>query len=117
MHTAAPSHPKGTIMKTLIIASLLAVSAFSAAADTGNGETYGQTSPALDSTLSRAEVMADAREASARGMIAYGEVSPSFPSASASPVSTAEVAQELRTALHEGTIKHGDIENPSRYHH
>lgn len=104
-------------MKTLIITSLLAVSAFSATADTGNGETYGQTAPAFDSTLSRAEVMAEAREASARGLIAYGEASPSFPSDSASPVSTAEVAQELRTALHEGTIKHGDIENPSRYHH
>lgn len=104
-------------MKTLIIASLLAVSAFSANADSGNGETYGQTSPAIDSTLSRAEVMADAREASRMGWIAYGEAAPSFQYASVSPVSPEEVALELRTALHEGTIKQGDIENPSRYHH
>lgn len=104
-------------MKTLIITSLLTVSAFSATADSGNGETYGQTSPATGGTWSRAEVIADARQASDMGLIAYGEVSPSFQSASASSVSTAEVALELRTALHEGTIKHGDIENPSRHHH
>ena len=104
-------------MKSLIITGILAASSLTSFAGSSNGETYGQTSPALDSNLSRAEVVADMRDARDSGLIAYGEFSSPFQSGSAGAVSTAEIVMELRTALHEGTIKIGDLENPSRHHH
>jgi hypothetical protein len=117
MHTAALLYPEGNIMKSLIITSILTVGSLAAFADSGNGETYGHNLPVLENSLSRGEVIADAREAIDKGLIAYGEFSGPFQSDSESPLSTAEIAMELQTALHEGTIKHGDIENPSRHHH
>jgi hypothetical protein len=66
-------------MKSLVIATLLATSAFAASAMQGNGEIYGfdTASATAGASKTRAEVMAELEQAKAAGTIAYGESSAS----------------------------------------
>lgn len=60
-------------MKTLIFASLLAVTSVSALAQSGNGETWGHNPPTTGEAKTRVEVLAELRKAKANNSIAYGE--------------------------------------------
>lgn len=66
-------------MKSLVIATLLASTAFAASAMPGNGEIYGHDKAAATSmtaaSKTRAEVVAELREAQNAGTLAYGEFS------------------------------------------
>ncbi len=62
-------------MKSFVIATLFASAAFAASAMSGNGETYGQDAAPTGASLTRAEVVAELREAQAAGTLAYGESS------------------------------------------
>jgi hypothetical protein len=65
----------GTTMKSFVIATLFASTALAASAMSGNGETYGQDAGLTGASKSRAEVIAELREAQAAGTLAYGESS------------------------------------------
>ncbi len=66
-------------MKSLVIATMLATTAFAASAMSGNGEIYGHDKAAATSmteaSKTRAEVVAELREAQNAGTLAYGEFS------------------------------------------
>lgn len=64
-------------MKSLVIATLFATTAFAASAMSGNGEIYGHDSAAASQGASktRADVIAELRQAQAAGALAYGEAS------------------------------------------
>lgn len=81
-------------MKNLLIASVLAVTALGASAQTVNQETYGQTGPTFKSTLTRTEVVADLRAAQASGTIAFGEHSAVASAPAPSDLSRAQVKHE-----------------------
>lgn len=81
-------------MKNLLIASLLAITALGASAQTVNQETHGQTGPTFKSALSRAEVVADLRAAQASATIASGEHSAVASAQPASGLSRAQVKHE-----------------------
>ncbi len=60
-------------MKSFVIATLLASTAFAASAMSGNGEIYGFDKAPAGASKTRAEVVAELREAQAAGTIAYGD--------------------------------------------
>lgn len=60
-------------MKTLLVAGILAITAVSAFAEPGNGETWGHQVTSSGPSLTRAQVLAELREAQANNTIAYGE--------------------------------------------
>ncbi|MDP2405840.1 DUF4148 domain-containing protein [Hydrogenophaga sp.] len=60
-------------MKTLIVAGLLAITSVAALAESGNGETWGHNVASSGPSLTRAQVVAELREAQANNTIAYGE--------------------------------------------
>ena len=87
-------------MKSLVIATLLATTAFAASAMSGNGEIYGHDTAAASTGASktRAEVVAELRQAQAAGTMAYGESSIKKPAASLSAgdrLTRAEVHMEV----------------------
>jgi hypothetical protein len=95
-------------MKSLVIAAVLASSAFAASAQSGNGEIYGFDREAPTSTKSRAEVVAELREAQAAGTIAYGEADikriNARPAPSRSQLTRAEVRMEVAQLAAEGKL-------------
>ncbi|QCB46412.1 DUF4148 domain-containing protein [Hydrogenophaga sp. PAMC20947] len=63
-------------MKSFVIATLLATTAFAASAMPGNGQIYGfDTVSTSGASKTRAEVIAELRQAQAAGTLAYGESS------------------------------------------
>ena len=62
-------------MKSFVIATMLAATAFAASAMSGNGEIYGHDASPTGASMTRAEVVAELREAQAAGTLAYGESS------------------------------------------
>ena len=87
-------------MKSIVIATLLATTAFAASAMSGNGEIYGQDTAAATTGASktRTEVVAELRQAQAAGTLAYGEsslkrVKPAMPAANR--LTRAEVRMEI----------------------
>ena len=88
-------------MKSFVIATLFASTTLAASAMSGNGETYGQDAGPTSVSMSRAEVIAELREAQAAGTLAYGESSlkrdQSVMSA-ASRLTRAEVRMDLAEA-------------------
>jgi len=95
-------------MKSLVIATLLAASAFSASAMSGNGETYGQVQEDFVSTKTRAEVIAELREAQAAGTIAYGDADikrfNARPAPSTSTLTRADVLMEVADLAAQGKL-------------
>ena len=95
-------------MKSLAIATLLAASAFSASAMSGNGETYGQVDENFVSTKTRAEVVAELREAQAAGFVAYGNIDAqrfiNRPAPSTSTLTRAEVLMEVADLAAQGKL-------------
>ena len=88
-------------MKSFFIATLFASTALAASAMPGNGETHGQDAAPTGASLTRAEVVAELREAQAAGTLAYGESSlkrdqPVMPAASR--LTRAEVRMDLAEA-------------------
>lgn len=95
-------------MKSLIITTILAASAFAASAQSGNGETYGHNSPTVGTSLTRAEVLADLREALNMDAIAYGDLAQAE-STNGRAVSREKVTADLRAAQEAGTIRFGEM--------
>ncbi|AOW11577.1 hypothetical protein LPB72_22855 [Hydrogenophaga crassostreae] len=96
-------------MKSLVIATLLAATAFSASAMSGNnGELYPQDQDNFVSTKTRAEVIAEMREARAAGTIAYGDADikriNARPAPSTSTLTRAEVLMEVADLAAQGKL-------------
>ena len=105
-------------MKSLFIATVLASSAFAASAMSGNGEIYGFDHEASGPSKTRAEVVAELREAQATGSIAYGNIdgkrSVTHQAASTSTLTPAEVRMEaaelaLGGKLYSNSQSHGSM--------
>ena len=88
-------------MKSLVIAAVLASSAFAASAMSGNGEIYGFDRETPTSTKTRAEVVAELREAQAAGTIAYGEADIKRINARPSPVKSLLTRADVRMEVAE----------------
>ena len=96
-------------MKSLVIATLLAATAFSASAMSGNnGELYPQDQDNFVSTKTRAEVIAELREAKAAGTIAYGDADikriNARPAPSTSTLTRAEMRMEVAELAAQGKL-------------
>lgn len=95
-------------MKSFVIATLLASSAFAASAMSGNGEIYGFDKAPTGVSKTRAEVVAELREAQAAGTIAYGEADikrqNARHNAPASQLTRAEVRMEVADLAAEGKL-------------
>lgn len=94
-------------MKSFVIATLLATTAFAASAMSGNGEIYGQDAAPTGVSKTRAEVVAELREAQAAGTLAYGESSSKQDQqavSSDSRLTRAEVRMELSELGKNGAV-------------
>ncbi len=80
-------------MKNLIIASLMAVTSLGAMANSSIGENWGQDMVRNGPGLTRAQVVAELREALGNGTIAYGEATPASNSA---PLTSALTRRQVR---------------------
>ena len=94
-------------MKSIVFATLLASTTFAASAMSGNGEIYGQdtAAAAAGASKTRAEVVAELRQAQAAGTLAYGESSIKKPVASLSAgdrLTRAEVRMEVSELRQKG---------------
>ncbi|QCB47201.1 DUF4148 domain-containing protein [Hydrogenophaga sp. PAMC20947] len=95
-------------MKSLVIATLLASTAFAASAMSGNGEIYGFDKAPVGPSKTRAEVVAELREAQAAGTIRYGDADIKRHNArltpSTSQLTRAEVRMEVAELAAEGEL-------------
>ncbi len=95
-------------MKSFVIATLLASTAFAASAMSGNGEIYGFDQAPTGPSKTRAEVVAELREAQAAGTIVYGEADIKRRDArqvpSSSQLTRAEVRMEVAELAAEGKL-------------
>lgn len=97
-------------MKSLVIATLLASTAFAASAMPGsrNGQTYGFDQSVSGPSKTRAEVVAELREAQAAGTIRYGDADIKRHNArltpSTSQLTRAEVRMEVAELVAEGEL-------------
>jgi hypothetical protein len=102
-------------MKSFVIATLLASTAFAASAMSGNGEIYGFDQAPAASAKTRAEVLAELREAQAAGTIAYGNVdikrNGARQTASSSQLTRSEVRMEVAELAAEGKLFLNDNSN------
>lgn len=94
-------------MKSIVIATLLATTAFAASAMSVNGEIYGQdtAAAAAGASKTRAEVVAELRQAQAAGTLAYGESSlkrEQGTMSKANSLTSAEVRMELAERANDG---------------
>ena len=106
-------------MKSFVIATLFATTAFAASAMSGNGEIYGYDTAAASTSASktRAEVVAELRQARAAGTLAYGESSIKAPVASMAAgnrLTRAEVRMEV-SELRQNGARFGQGSNSSIY--
>jgi hypothetical protein len=83
-------------MKSLVIATILAASAFAASAMSGNGEIYGQDKERFVSTKTRAEVVTELRAAVAAGTIASGDADLQRHQARSAPATSSLTRAEVR---------------------
>jgi hypothetical protein len=106
-------------MKSFVIAAVLASSAFAASAMSGNGEIYGFDRETPTSSKTRAEVVAELREAQAAGEIAYGEADikriNARPAPSKSQLTRAEVRMEVAELAAQGKLFHTNNDNGGIY--
>ncbi|MDM7948939.1 DUF4148 domain-containing protein [Hydrogenophaga sp.] len=86
---------KGTTMKTFAIAALLAASSFAASAQSAIGDLPFQNDVKLESNKSRAEVIAELRQAQAQDLISYGDVHKPALQSSTSKLTRAEVEMQV----------------------
>ncbi|QCB45561.1 DUF4148 domain-containing protein [Hydrogenophaga sp. PAMC20947] len=97
-------------MKSLVIATLLASTAFAASAmpGNGNGEIYGFDKAPSGPSRTRAEVVAELREAQATGTIRYGNVDLKRHNARLTPsnsqLTRAEVREDVAELAAEGEL-------------
>ncbi len=95
-------------MKSFVIATLLASTAFAASAMSGNGEIYGFDNAPAGASKTRADVVADLREAQAAGTIAYGNADikrrDARQPATTSRLTRAEVRMEVAELAAEGKL-------------
>ena len=95
-------------MKSFVIASVLASTAFAASAMSGNGEIYGIDQAPTGPSKTRAVVVAELREAQAAGTIAFGEADikrlAARQTAPTSQLSRAEVRMEVAELAAEGKL-------------
>jgi hypothetical protein len=98
-------------MKTLLIAGLLAITSVAAVAESGNGETWGHQVASSGPSLTRAQVIAELREAQANNTIAYGEHASKHiaPAPSPSMLTRREVRNEVLALRKAGQLPvHGE---------
>jgi hypothetical protein len=88
-------------MKSLIIATLFAASAFTASAMSGNGEIYGQDKEDFVSTKTRAEVVAELHAAQDAGTIRYGDADIQRHQARSAPSTSTLTRAEVREVVAE----------------
>jgi hypothetical protein len=95
-------------MKSLIIATLFAASAFTASAMSGDGGYRGNTEDQFSASKTRAEVIAELREAQAAGTIAYGDANIRRHEARRAPsnstLTRAEVRKEVAELAAQGNL-------------
>ncbi len=93
-------------MKSFAIATVLAISAFSASAGSPfvHGEIYPPADNTVTSSKTRADVLAELRAAQATGLVAYGEFDSRTVAAKPSPskLTRAEVRMELADLARDG---------------
>jgi hypothetical protein len=102
-------------MKSFVIATLLASTAFAASAMSGNGQIYGFDAAAetTGASKTRAEVVAELRQAQAAGTLAYGESS-SKREKHAMPAANGLTRAEVRMELAElGKDGAGFVQGPN----
>ena len=108
LHVAALQPIQGTTMKSFVIASVLATTAFAASAMSGNGEIYGFDQTPAGPSKTRAEVVAELREAQAAGTIAFGDADikriDARQKAPTSQLTRAEVRMEVAELAAEGKL-------------
>lgn len=92
-------------MKTLIIASALALTSVASFAGTTNGETWGQQTSASGPSLTRAQVVADLQTAQVNQTMAYGEhAAPDMIPAASSTLLRRSVRQAVVSQRHVGQL-------------
>ena len=95
-------------MKSFVIASVLATTAFAASAMSGNGEIYGFAQTPAGPSKTRAEVVAELREAQPAGTISFGDADikriDARQKAPTSQLSRTEVRMEVAELAAEGKL-------------
>lgn len=106
-------------MKSFVIATLLASTAFAASAMSGNGEIYGFDNAPTGASKTRAEVVAELREAQAAGTIFYGDAyikrNEALRTPPASQLTRAEVRMEVAELAAEGKLFLNNSSNSGIY--
>jgi hypothetical protein len=103
-------------MKTLIVAGLLAITSVAAVAESGNGETWGHNVASSGPSLTRAQVVAELREAQANNTIAYGEhASKHTTRPSVSVLMRRQVRDEVLTLRKAGQLSVSGESSPGDY--
>lgn len=84
-------------MKNLIVAGLMAITSLGAMANSDIGEAWGQNAVSSGPSLTRAQVIAELREAQVNGTIVYGEATPTFNATpSTSTLTRRQVREEVQ---------------------
>lgn len=92
-------------MKNLIVAGLMAVTSLGAMANSNIGEAWGQDAVSGGPGLTRAQVIAELREAQANGTIAYGEATPTSNATSlTSTLTRRQVREEVQALRRAGQL-------------
>lgn len=103
-------------MKTLIVAGLMAITSVTALAQSGNGETWGQSVTSNGPGLTRAQVVAELHEALVNNTIAYGELASNHNAApSVSVLSRRQVVEEVLALRKAGKLHINGERSPGDY--
>ncbi len=100
-------------MKTAHAIAIVASLTVAGASQAEGPAPFSDWPEAVSSTLTRAQVVADLREAQRLGQISHGEIAVQTATPEQSTRSRAQVVAELREAQRLGLMSHGEIEVPT----